>query len=168
MENLSNEIWKDVPGFEGFYTVSNLGRLYSFRRKKIMKPNKTKKGYLRTSLTINGLTKSLLVHRIVATAFISNTEEKSDVNHINGIKDDNKVSNLEWCSSSENSIHAINLGLKTMRKGEYHGRSKLTEKDVLEIRRIGKTMTQKEIAKKFGIVHSQVGFILRRIQWKHI
>jgi hypothetical protein len=167
MEN-QIEIWKDVIGYEGLYQVSNFGNIYSFLRKKKMKPHKTKKGYLRTCLRKNNKSIPFLVHRLVLYAFKDNVDDKLEVNHINGIKHDNRFENLEWVTSSENSIHAINLGLKIMKKGVEHGMSKLTEKEVLEIRAIGRSMTQKEIGKKYGIVHSQVGFILNRKQWKHI
>ena len=107
--------------------MSNLGRVKSLARniylqkwpmplpEKILKPFYTKKGYLRIDLH-NGTKsrKSVQVHRLVAQAFIDNPENKSQVNHINGIKDDNVVTNLEWCTNAENQIHAYKSGLQPM------------------------------------------------------
>lgn len=113
-----NEVWKDVIGYEGLYQVSNLGRIKSFRDKdgikeRILKYRKiglksTTNKYMGVSL---GKNNDRYVHRLVAEAFIDNPENKKFVNHINGIKHDNRIENLKWCTKSENAIHAINTGL---------------------------------------------------------
>lgn len=119
------EVWKDIVGYEGLYQVSNLGRVKScekmishFRgglRKLKEKERKLvfdSDGYLVVDLYKNGKGKMNKVHRLVALAFIQNTENKKCVNHKNGIKSDNKVENLEWCTDSENQFHAFATGLK--------------------------------------------------------
>ena len=107
------EIWEKIPGFNSFYQVSSLGNVRSLKGNKtlFLHPN----GYLQVNLYKNDKTKSRLVHRLVASAFIPNNENKPQVNHINGDKTDNKISNLEWATAKENSQHAIKTGLKPKR-----------------------------------------------------
>ena len=110
--------------------------------------------------------KNYRVHRLVAINFLENPDNKEQVNHINGIKSDSRLSNLEWCSGSENIQHAINNGLLKSHKGTQHGKSKLTEQQVLDIRQ--SNIKRKELSKIYGISESQIGFIKRRINWNHI
>lgn len=127
------EIWTKI-NFTDFYEISNLGSIRSvdhvttqtntfgtFSRVyfgKVLKPRKSKNGYLYVSINIGGIIKSVKIHRLVAEHFIPNIENKPEVNHINGIKTDNAVSNLEWNTSSENKRHAFAIGLKSNPKGE--------------------------------------------------
>lgn len=106
-----SEVFTDIHGFEGMYQVSNLGRIRScdrivcngrFEKGKIMKPCKTKKGYLRIDLSKDGKKYSYQIHRLVAISFIPNPKCKPCIDHINGIKDDNNVENLRWCTNIEN------------------------------------------------------------------
>lgn len=112
------EIWKPIKDFEGLYEVSNLGQVRSFynREAKILKPGKDKRGYLKVGLHKNGKRHTKLVHRLVASTFIPNPQNKSQVNHIDGNKQNNAVENLEWCTAKENSQHAWNTGLSRMTK----------------------------------------------------
>lgn len=103
---MDREIWKDIQGYGGKYQVSNLGRVRSILRNKILIPKKTKKGYLRIRLYENNHCKNIVIHRLVAFAFIPNPENKPQVNHKDGNKENNCVSNLEWCSCYENFWHA--------------------------------------------------------------
>ena len=111
---MNEEIWKDVP-FDSNYKVSNYGRIFSKRTNKILKGELTEKGYIRVALTEH---KRYLVHCIVAKTFIPNPENKPQVNHIDGNKQNNYVDNLEWCTQSENMRHALKTGLKIMPKGK--------------------------------------------------
>lgn len=106
------EIWKAVEGTSGALEVSNCGRVKSnLRDGRILKPTKDKKGYLRLRVTINRKRYSYKVHRLVAMAFVPNPESKPQVNHIDGNKENNSASNLEWVTNKENAHHAIKTGL---------------------------------------------------------
>lgn len=116
------EIWRDIVGYEGYYEVSNLGRIRCCERidkigrhkkSKILKLYKQHDGYLRICLHKDCKQKKFLVHRLVAETFIPNENESPEVNHINGKKDDNRVENLEWITREENMLHAFNTGLAT-------------------------------------------------------
>lgn len=122
-----NETWKDIEGYEGLYQVSNLGRLrtlqrYNFSKKKhektckVLKLNEHRQGYKTTTLSKNGKRKTYLVHRLVAAAFIENEKSKPEVNHIDADKRNNCVSNLEWVTAKENSMHASKLNIKNTKK----------------------------------------------------
>lgn len=107
------EIWKPVKGYEGFYEVSDHGNVKSLRKNKILKQTVgVKNGYSYVGLYKEGKDKRVLVHRIVATAFIDNPMQKRTVNHKDGNKSNNCVENLEWATYSENHRHAFKNGLK--------------------------------------------------------
>jgi len=97
------EVWKNVVGHEGLYNVSNLGNVFSLRLNRLMKKNISNRGYERVTLN----KKQVSVHRIVCDAFLPKNENKKIVNHINGIKHDNRLENLEWVTSRENTIHYL-------------------------------------------------------------
>lgn len=107
------EEWRKVQNTNGMIEVSNYGRVRSLLRGKphILKTQKDSKGYHRVSVTIDGHKTTYKVHRLVAIAFIDNNNNHSQVNHIDGNKDNNNVSNLEWISNRDNAIHAVNNGL---------------------------------------------------------
>lgn len=109
------EVWKDIKEYEGLYQVSNLGRIKSLKRntarEKIMKPRENRDGYLSINLCKNGNVTTKKIHRLVAENFIPNPENKYSVNHINGLKKDNRIENLEWSTASEQAKHAVKTGL---------------------------------------------------------
>ena len=108
MENFNKEQWRDVDGYDGMYQVSDLGRVRSkySGEWKVMKARKRLDGYLSVDLWKNGKKKHFLIHRLVAQAFIQNDDEsKTQINHINEVKSENRVSNLEWCSAQYNMTY---------------------------------------------------------------
>jgi len=178
------EIWKDIIDYENLYQISNIGRVKSFdqilrgrnnssRKIKgrilVLDISKTMRNfYPKVTLVKNNVKTRVWVHRLVAQAFIPNPENKPCVNHINGIKTDNRVENLEWVTISENSKHAYKIGLITYRNphGENSGNARLTLNDVIEIRNyLSMGGVQKDLAKKFKVSQSQISAIKNFKSW---
>lgn len=110
---MKKEQWKDILGYQGDYQVSSKGNIKSFKSDKavLLKPKLNKQGYLVVKLSNKGKAKSVRVHRLVAYAFCKGYKKGLQVNHIDGNKLNNYFKNLEWCTQSENCLHAYKLGL---------------------------------------------------------
>ena len=162
------EIWKDIPNYEGMYQVSNLGRVKSlkFGKERVLKPILNGRGYYHINLYKGGKTIINTIHRLVMLSFVG--ESELEINHKNGIKSDNRLENLEYCSRSENIQHAYDTGLKAGRKGENHHNSKLTRACAERIKYGHQGMTQRAIAEIYGINQAQVSVIRSGKTWKHI
>jgi hypothetical protein len=178
-----NEVWKAIPGFNGYYEASNYGRIKSLSRyvpdyrgfrlikERIIKVNFNSKGYYQVSIYHPKTGKQKLkVHRLVAMAFIDNPNNKPQVNHINCIKTDNNVDNLEWCTNDENQKHACENGLKGSAIGSKSPRTNLTEEIVLKIKKTpAKTKQERvKVANSFGITLRCYEHIKYGSSWKHV
>ena len=145
--------WSKINGWD--YSVSDKGDVYSHRSHKLMTIWCKKGKYPRVTLSNNGKEKTFCVHRLVAEAFIPNTLGKKTVNHIDGDKTNNHVSNLEWNTMSENMHHAVVNGLASppkLKNGELHPASKLTNIDVQMIKiLLNYDFTMAQIAKRFNV-----------------
>lgn len=110
-----NNMFYDVARYQGRLKINKDGDLYSLISKKILKPHKMPNGYIAYSIMLNHprRTRTEYLHRLLAETFIPNPENKATINHINGDKSDNRLENLEWCTQSENNIHAIKTNLRT-------------------------------------------------------
>jgi predicted XRE-type DNA-binding protein len=174
------EIWKDVPNYEGLYKASTLGQIASYDRirrhgrfiaGRIMNPTISTRGYFDISLyDSSGKEKRISVARLIAITFISNPDKKLTINHKNGIKTDNRVENLEWMSYSENVKHAYDNGLALPVRGEQNGQTKLTTEKVLQIKELLKAgnLSQYKIAAMFEVGRGAIQDIKRGKNWKHI
>lgn len=165
------EIWKKIKNYEGLYEVSSLGRIKSLPRTTtkggILKQNKSR-FYLTVCLSKENQFRSLTVHRLVATHFISNPSQKAYVNHKDGNKFNNNIENLEWTTPSENKLHAVKNNLTHSPRGNKHWAAKLTEKQVIKMRLERSHKKLKNIAKEYKVSIQLVSDILNRKRWKHI
>lgn len=102
---------KDIKGYEGEYAVTSCGKIWSYKSNKFLKLKDQRQGYKLVILTHDGVQRTLQVHRLVANTYLSNPNNYPCINHKNGIKEDNRVQNLEWCTYSQNMQHAYATGL---------------------------------------------------------
>ena len=160
------ETWK---AFETGYEVSNLGNVRSIDRivqtakqplrlkGKVLKPAIDKKGYKRVAIMVNGKLTTLKVHRIVAKTFIDNVDGKPQVNHIDCVKTNNEVSNLEWVNNSENIQHAFDNGLMKANRLHESPRCKQTKEGIEEIVRLKSEGVKNQIiAERFNCSISSI------------
>jgi hypothetical protein len=167
--------WRDVPGFEDLYRVSEDGQVFSKRSGRIVKQTKNKAGYMVISTRIGGRkgkARCIRVHRMVAEAFIENPECKPGVNHMDGDKTNNRTSNLEWSTTSENVQHAYDCELRSSSAGEIHGNAKLTDEIVLAARKRYVPHCRMNgavaIARELGMHPSTISSMLLGKHWNHI
>lgn len=150
--NYSLETWKDIEGYEGLYQVSSWGRVKStYRGGKILKTDKLRNGYLRVTLSKDGMYKRYLVHRLVAQAFIPNPQNKLQVNHIDEDKENNYVENLEWVTATEN----LNYGTHNLRV------SKTKSIPIICVETGVEYSSGKECAKQLGLHRGNITQVLK-------
>jgi len=159
---------RKIKGYDN-YVITNYGEVINIKRNRKIKASIRKDGYNQITLYSKGKSKRHYIHRLVAKNFIINTDyEKKQINHINGNKSDNNVNNLEWVTPKENTIHAINNGLKIFKRDSYIQAGiknrKTTQKQDEEIRQLSKEgMSFRKIGLKFKITHKTVSGIVKQI-----
>ena len=168
------ENWLPVVGYEGLYSVSDLGNVMSMNYNKtgllkMMQPcaGNARSPYLKVHLHKNGKSSTATVHSLVIAAFVGLRPPGYDVNHKSGDKFDNRLINLEYCTSSENRLHAYQIGTHVPKYGEKHAWAKLSENDVLEIKKkLGEGWTQKELSLLYQIGQTTISRIKHGKRWK--
>lgn len=176
---LKTEQWKPIKEYNQ-YEISNFGRIKSLDKICAHYPKGTRLvkgkiikqsvciGYLKITLYKNKKPTSFRVHRLVAQHFIPNPENKPEVNHLKGDKKDNRFWMLEWNTRAENGQHSYDNGLQVSKKGSEVNGAKLTEEQVLEIRKIGKSMTLKELGSIYNVSISCISSILNNKIWTYL
>ena len=177
---MTEEVWKDIYGYEGAYQVSSFGRIKALprnipgaykNREFIKKTTHDTYGYPIVSLSKNGKSKTFTIHRLVAKAFIPNPNPNrlKEVNHKDENKDNNHTENLEWCTTQYNLTYGHRLDCA---KGERNKLHKLTEEQIKEIRQTyikgNLQYGSSALGKKYGVSHTAIRFIVRNKTWKHI
>ena len=160
---------KDIPGFEGRYAATEDGRIWSYKR-GFLKGSISTRGYVRVNIPgPDGKKRSYLVHRLVAMAYFPNPENKATVNHINGVKTDNRTVNLEWATQAENVHHAFETGLRVSPVGE-GSNNILTEAQVLKIRKdyVERGLKMDDLAEEYGVCRGAIRLVLSGKNWKHL
>lgn len=173
---MTKEIWKEVAGYSGWYEVSDLGRVRSWRKTgrkdgkkrqvpRILRPWKTIDGYMRAILSGDGGTCQYSVHRLVAQAFLGPVPEGRQVDHINDCRANNVLSNLQYLTPSENTRKGA-----WKRAGEKNYGSILKEEDILTIRKryVLSGETASAIAADFGVAEGTIAATVQGRNWKHI
>jgi len=187
---MNGEVWKDIEGYEGYYQVSNNGRVRSVerqvecngkihnRKSRILKPGESKTGYYRVVLSKFGKHKNASIHRLVAKAFLTTKKNRNCVNHKDLDKKNNRVKNLEWCSFKENSEHAVKNN--RYKRGKDAARAELNDEKVIKIRnlyyskenqsvrRLDMPYPITKLATMFGVSPQAIYCIIKRKTYKHV
>lgn len=170
------EVWRNIDE-NGHYRISSMGRVESVKRfangrntsGRIMKLKPDKRGYLNVNITLDGEKVTKKVHRLVAEAFIPNPEKKPTVNHKNGIKQDNNLSNLEWHTWDENKNHAVENKLMRGLRGEDSPRSKISKEMAIEIKkRLSQNERPVRISRSLRVSEAIVVKIKTGKTWVHL
>lgn len=179
------EEWRDVPGYEGYYEVSNLGRVRSLdryvRAARYAPTMRLHKGgilrlsghckdgrhYLNVAFCKEGIIRKQEIHILVLSTFLAQRPLGMVANHIDGDRTNNAINNLEWVTSKRNSRHAVEIG--AIGVGERSQSAKLTEAHVQEIRRMaGAGLSSRQVGEQFGVTPSNIQAIWLRKSWKHL
>lgn len=159
---------RDIKGFEGLYKINKDGRIWSIRKNKWLKYRNFENRYPTACLWRDKKDYYFYVHRLVALTYIKNPKKLREVNHKNGIKTDNCVENLEWCSQIDNKKHAKLNGFTT--RGDRNTQTKLTVQNIKDIRTeyaLGK-ISHNRLGKKYNVSGSSIYMILHRKNWYYV
>ena len=163
---------KEIKGYEGLYQISSEGDVFSATRQgspgTVLRQSVANTGYRRVCLSKKNIRKAFDVHRLVATAFIPNPKNLPTVNHKNFDKTDNGIENLEWMTFVENLKHAFDNGRYKGVKGSKNHSSKLTEKQVCEIRRRAENETSASLAREFKVSDTAIYDIINKRRWAEL
>lgn len=167
------EKWEKI--LDEYYEVSSLGKIRRLKPArngsiswvgKELKGYEAKDGYVSVCLHCGDTQRNFLLHILVAKAFLGPCPEGKEVNHIDGVKRNCAISNLEYVTRKENHEHAVKLGLKAF--GSHHGRAKLSEDDVIAIRKADGIISQSKLAKKYGVTAGLIANVMRGTTWRHL
>lgn len=151
------------------YYASDYGEIKNIKTDRILKQQISNKGYAKTNIIINGKIKTIFIHKVVAELFIPNPLNLPYINHKDGNKLNNFASNIEWCTPSQNTRHALDHGLINPLKGSECYQAKLTEQDIIAIRNKYKEgFTFNELAKIYNVTRRNIYLIVHYITWKHV
>jgi hypothetical protein len=175
------EQWKPVVGFVGFYEVSNYGNIRSLGRVrngrsgcnrscpgKRLSPTLSGRGYQSVQLWSASASGRKYIHRLVADAFLPNPEGKSEVNHKDGNKLNNHITNLEWATPSENKLHAFRSGLNSKASGSDSPFARFTEEQIRQIRSLAGSHSRAEISRMFKCNPSTISGIILNYYYKNV
>ena len=171
------EQWKDIPGYEGLYQISNMGKVKRIAHSnctyvgRILKSDTTRKGYKVVYLCANGHKKTRSIHQLVLEAFVGPKPSPSHVSrHLNGNPADNTINNLVWGTAKQNVEDAFFHGTRFQPRGSQCGSAKLTENQVLQIKRLllHEKYTQRMIALIFNVCESSISQIKLNKTWRHV
>lgn len=166
------EEWRPVVGYEGFYEVSNIGRVrrvpgsVNTRTKPFLKLTPDKAGYPLFTICTNGIKRSGKVHRVVAAAFIGKCPEGWAVNHKDGVKHNNVVDNLEYMTISDNVKHAFAAGFN--QRGERNGMAKMNDETVRKMRSMYPALSYRQISTVFGFSYNATRLAIQGKSWRHV
>jgi hypothetical protein len=164
------EEFRDIKGYEGLYQISNLGRVKSIKNNIFLKQALNTSRYYIVCLSKKGKKKTSLIHRLIAQCFVSNKNNKPVINHINMIRTDNSISNLEWCTHSENVNHSYrnNNSSRPFLKGVKHFKCKLSEQEVYCIRYYKGKIPNVILSRLFKVSQQSITNIQHNRTWKHL
>ncbi len=172
---MQKEIWTSIINYEGWYSVSNFGRIrrdkigQSTHAGRIIKGYPSRKNYITVNLSKKGIQKKYRIHKLVISSFLEICPEGKQVNHKDADKNNNHLSNLEYVTPKENVIHAWKNRICKSFLGSKHGNAKLKEKNIPQIKKLRKGgVSYRKIGEKFNVTYGTIEKIIKNKSWRHI